>query len=112
MSTMTTKAQRAQAGAVTAAVTGATHTATLQVHVRFFAGAAEAAGTPSESVDLPAGATLDDLRAQLLDQHPGAARVLEISSFLVDDVVRDDHAAPLGAHGSVRVDVLPPFAGG
>jgi hypothetical protein len=40
--------------------------------------------------------------------------VLAISSLLVDDVVREDRSAPLGAPGAagVRVDVLPPFAGG
>lgn len=87
-------------------------TATLAVHVRYFAAAAEAAGASAEQLTLPVGAGLADLRAALTGHHPAAARVLAISSFLVDDVVRADDDAPLTDAAAVRVDVLPPFAGG
>lgn len=86
------------------------------MQVRYFAGAAEAVGATEETLTLPARATAADLRAAVAAAHgPRADRVLSISSLLVDDVVREDLAAPLRAPGStapVRVDVLPPFAGG
>ncbi|WP_240646147.1 MoaD/ThiS family protein [Georgenia sp. SYP-B2076] len=87
----------------------------LTVHVRYFAGAAEAAGAAAETLALPAGATAADLLAAIRAAHgPAVGRVLEISSLLVDGTVREDHAAPLGAAATtvVGVDVLPPFAGG
>jgi len=76
------------------------------VTVRFFASARAAAGTPEATL---AVADLDALRAGLTEKF-GAdlARVLSISSFLVDGVVA--RGGPL-AEGAV-VDVLPPFAGG
>jgi sulfur-carrier protein len=85
------------------------HTTTLTV--RYFAGAKAAAGTRSEDVTLPEGATVDDLVAALAADHGDAlARVLAAASFLLDEVaVRDRTVVP--APGAV-VDVLPPFAGG
>jgi sulfur-carrier protein len=88
---------------------------TLTAHVRYFAAAAEAAAVPAEDVPLPDGATADDLVTVLTGAHGSAlARVLAISSLLVDDVVREDRTASLADPGAaaVRVDVLPPFAGG
>ena len=77
------------------------------VTVRYFAAAAEAAGTTEES--LPAVPTVGELRA-VLSRKYGAAmtRVLAQGSFLVDGVVSRDDSRTLGD----RVDVLPPFAGG
>ncbi len=76
--------------------------------VRFFAAAAEAAGTSSETV---AADTLGALREALAELHGDAfARVLGRCSILVDGTHIDSPAAPL-ADGSL-VDVLPPFAGG
>ncbi|MFH5824110.1 MoaD/ThiS family protein [Georgenia sp. AZ-5] len=88
-------------------------TTTVTAHVRYFAAAAEAAGVPAEDVPLPAGAGAAQLRAAIVAAHPAVARVLEISSLLVEGVVHEDPPAPLreGA-GEVSVDVLPPFAGG
>lgn len=75
--------------------------------MRYFAGAADAAGTRSE--ELPAASTVGDLKAVLIARHGAAMqRVLASGSFLVDGVVSRDDARPIGA----RVDVLPPFAGG
>jgi len=88
---------------------------TLTARVRYFAAAAEAAGVPAEDVPLADGASAGDLvDALAAARGPALGRVLAISSLLVDDVVREDRSAPLGAPGAaaVRVDVLPPFAGG
>lgn len=77
------------------------------VSVRYFAAAADAAGCEEET--LPAVATVGELRALLAQRYGDAmARVLRSGSFLVDGVVSRDDARPVG----VRVDVLPPFAGG
>ena len=78
-----------------------------QVRVRYFAAAAEAAGREEET--LPAVATVGELRAVLEARYGEAmARVMASGSFLVDGVVSRDDARSLG----LRVDVLPPFAGG
>ena len=75
--------------------------------MRYFAAAAEAAGTLEET--LPGVATVGALRARLVELYGDAmARVLASGSFLVDGVVSRDDSRELG----VRVAVLPPFAGG
>jgi molybdopterin converting factor small subunit len=75
--------------------------------VRYFAAAAEAAGTEEELV--PRVATVGELRRLLIARYgDGMARVLASGSFLVDGVVSRDDTRELGT----TVDVLPPFAGG
>ncbi|MFO7690425.1 MAG: MoaD/ThiS family protein [Cryobacterium sp.] len=76
--------------------------------IRFFAGAAEAAGTTALTV--PA-ATVGELRADLVARYgPDFARVLGLCSLLVNGARAADDAAPLTEADTV--DVLPPFAGG
>lgn len=77
------------------------------VHVRLFAGAADAAGT--DYLELEA-ATVGQLRQALLAQcGPRLAEVLPRCSLLVDGVAAgDDRQIESGA----QADVLPPFAGG
>ena len=88
-----------------------TDTRTLTTTVRYFAGAKAAAGTRSETLTLPVGATLADLLVAIAADHGEAlARVLASSSLLVDEVAAHDRGAPLA--DGVVVDVLPPFAGG
>ena len=77
-----------------------------EVVVRYFAAAAEAAGTQQETLS---ASTAGELRAALADRYgPAMEKVLASGSFLVDGVVTRDPDRPLGA----QVDVLPPFAGG
>ncbi len=79
----------------------------IEVAVRYFAAAAEAAGREEEvlRVEPVAGA----LRAELTRRYGSAMqRVLDSGSLLVDGVVTRDPDRPIRA----RVDVLPPFAGG
>ncbi len=82
------------------------------VSLRFFAAAADAAGRDVEELTVGAGATIEDLRTQLGERHgPEMARVLALCSFLLEgQAAQADTAIP--AEGVVRVDVLPPFAGG
>ncbi len=76
-----------------------------ELRVRYWAGAARAAGVKDEI--LHAG-TLRELRA-LLAARPELAAVSVVASFLVDGAqAGEDSALPHGA----QVDVLPPFAGG
>ena len=93
------------------APTTATTAPPVGVTVRYFAGAKAAAGTRSEDVTVPAGASVDDLITALAADHGDAlARVLAAASFLLDEVAVRDRTLVL-AEGAV-VDVLPPFAGG
>lgn len=78
------------------------------ITVRYFAAAAEAAGTTSETLD---AGTLGELRATMADRHGDALeRVLTRCSLLHDGARVEDPALPLRDGG--LVDVLPPFAGG
>jgi molybdopterin converting factor small subunit len=91
------------------------------VRVRYFAGAAEAAGCEEETLRVgpaagppsaarPQGPTVADLRAAMLAAHgPGLARVLPRCALLVAGVrAGEEDPVPAG----VVIDVLPPFAGG
>lgn len=78
----------------------------MSVRVRYFAAAAEAAGTDAEGRTEP---SLTVLRAAVLADHPALSGILDRCAVLVDGERRDDDA-PLA--GVTHVDVLPPFAGG
>lgn len=78
----------------------------MSVRVRYFAAAAEAAGTDAED---RAETTLTALRAGVVADHPALGGILDRCAVLVDGTRRDDDA-PLA--GVTHVDVLPPFAGG
>lgn len=78
------------------------------VTVRYFAGAAEAAGCEQEPLE---ASTLADLRTAMLTRHgKPLERVLTRCSLLVDGRRTDAPDTPLPA--GATVDVLPPFAGG
>lgn len=74
--------------------------------VRFFAAAAELAGTDQQLRDEP---TLGALRGALAAELPGLGGILPRCAVLVDGARLDDDAV-LG--DDALVDVLPPFAGG
>ncbi len=83
----------------------------IEVELRYFAAAAEAAGRAEERLELPAGTTLAALREQLAGRGLEMARVIGVSSCLVNALSTPaDSLTPL-ADGD-RIDVLPPFAGG
>ncbi|OIQ84718.1 ThiS family protein [mine drainage metagenome] len=78
------------------------------VTIRYFAAAAEAAGTASESVQ---ASTAGELRAEIAVRHGAALeRVLARCAVLSDGVRLDSDDDPL--RPDAVVDVLPPFAGG
>lgn len=74
--------------------------------VRYFAAAAEAAGTDAEE---RGERTLLALRAAVVAQHPALTDILPRCAVLVDGVRADDDR-PLD--DAQLIDVLPPFAGG
>lgn len=77
------------------------------ITVRYFAGAAEAAGVDMEQV---AAGTAEAVTRALVAAHgPGLATVLERCSLLADGA-RVEGAAPVP--DGATLDVLPPFAGG
>ncbi len=79
---------------------------TAEVTIRYWAGAATAAGCASEPADAGSvGRVLD----QACQRHPELAPVLRVASILVEGVRADrDELVPAGA----TIEVLPPFAGG
>ena len=80
------------------------------VTVRFFAGAAQAAGVDSAEVPAAAHQTLREI-AQAASSN-NLASILKVSSFLVDGALADGDT-PLGESATNgQLDVLPPFAGG
>ncbi|MFC4375039.1 MoaD/ThiS family protein [Nocardia halotolerans] len=79
------------------------------VEVRYFAAIADAVGKNTESLDLPPGATVADLRARLAATYGADVDTLvRVCAFLIGDELTRDPAAMLRE----SVDVLPPFAGG
>lgn len=78
----------------------------MSVRVRYFAAAAEAAGTDAED---RAETTLAALRTAIAAAHPALVGILDRCAVLVDGTRHDDDVALTGA---THVDVLPPFAGG
>ncbi|WP_136055737.1 MoaD/ThiS family protein [Microbacterium sp. K24] len=74
--------------------------------VRYFAAAAEAAGTDAEERE---ERTLLALRAAVVAQHPALVDILPRCAVMVDGVRADDDR-PLD--DAQLIDVLPPFAGG
>lgn len=79
------------------------------MRVRFFAGAADAAGREEES--RPGTLTLGELRRDLEAAHgPEFAEVLGRCSVMIDGRRTADETTIIA--DSATVDVLPPFAGG
>lgn len=83
----------------------------IEVTIRYFAGAAAAAGLEEERVTLPAGATVADALAGAGARGGAAlARVIAASSVLLDGIHHRTGEATLV--DAATLDVLPPFAGG
>jgi len=77
--------------------------------ITYYAGAADAAGTSTATLDA-GDLTADEVRSRLGGDNEALARVLMSCSLLVDgSPVRDGGTL---VRSGARVDVLPPFAGG
>ena len=81
----------------------------MLVHVRLFARARELAGTSQVSLELPAGATVGDLRQRLAAVHPPLQPLLARSALAVNnEFAGDGLTLPVPA----EVALLPPVSGG
>jgi MoaE-MoaD fusion protein len=81
----------------------------MRVEVRLFGGLPDRVGSPRLDVELPADATVGELRAAIAAAHPSLAPLLARTSVAVDlEVARDER--PLG--DAREVALLPPVAGG
>lgn len=81
--------------------------------MRYFGAAKAAAGVAEER--LPSGRALSDVLGELRERPrttgaPALTKVLERSSFLLNEVALREHSTVL-QDGDV-LDILPPFAGG
>ena len=78
--------------------------------VRWFAGAAHAAGVTEETIEVAEVAADQTVAAFLAAHRPGAVTVLERCSFLAAGKAVDRDAA--WPREAAVIDVLPPFTGG
>jgi molybdopterin synthase catalytic subunit len=80
----------------------------MPVHVLYFAGARDAAGTSRETLaEVPA--TVADLRRALAAAHPALARILPRCRISVDQAFAEDGDA---LRDGAEVALIPPVAGG
>jgi molybdopterin converting factor subunit 1 len=81
----------------------------MTIRVRLFARARDLAGADAVDVDLPAGATVAGLRAQLAERVPALRDLLPRAAVAVnEDFADDDTPIPPG----VEVAIIPPVSGG
>lgn len=80
------------------------------MRIRYFAGAAEAAGRTEQEFSSDGPLALSDLALRLGSGSERLARILGVATFLVDGEPTHDRATPVAP--GATVDVLPPFAGG
>lgn len=80
----------------------------MKITVHYFGIASEIAGTREQTLEVPDGTCLSDLRERIFREFPRLAELESALLFAVDAEVVDD--AEL-RHGS-EVAILPPVSGG
>jgi molybdopterin converting factor subunit 1 len=81
----------------------------MTVRVRLFARAKDLAGAGEAALDLPAGATVADLRRALAQRYPALAALLAKCAVAVNDEFAGDE---LTLPAQAEVALLPPVSGG
>lgn len=81
----------------------------MQVSIRLFARAKDLAGTDQLRIDLPAKATVAELRRRLADERPELAPILPRCAVAVDN---DFAAETLVLQPENEVALIPPVSGG
>jgi molybdopterin converting factor small subunit len=76
----------------------------MKIRVRFFARARDLAAADAVTVDLPDGATVDELRGRLAKDYPRLANLLQRSALAVHD---DFAAGSLVLSPDSEVALLP-----
>jgi molybdopterin synthase sulfur carrier subunit len=82
----------------------------VMVSLHYWAGARAAAGVTDES--FPSSSVADALRQAEAARDARFTRVIQACSLLIDGVAASAADLDQPLTGPVRVDVLPPFAGG
>jgi molybdopterin converting factor subunit 1 len=77
--------------------------------IRLFARVRDLAGADALSVELPAGATVGDLRATVATRYPALAGLLRHSVFAVNNEFATD---TLVLPPTAEIALLPPVSGG
>ena len=81
----------------------------MRINVKLFAAAREIAGSDSMEIDLPAAATVADLREALMELLPSARELLSRSMFSMN-------CEYVGNESRLRADMevacIPPVSGG
>jgi len=81
----------------------------IRVTVRLFAGVREAAGADELAMELPEGATVDDLQCVLAERVPALSRILPSCVVAVN---RRYAAGAVSLSDGDEVAVIPPVSGG
>jgi molybdopterin converting factor subunit 1 len=81
----------------------------MNIRVRLFARARDLAGADVVTVELPAGATVTDLRCRLGETCPALGPLLSRSAVAVNEEFARDDAVVLP---EAEVALLPPVSGG
>ena len=81
----------------------------IKTTVRLFARARDLAGADRLDVDIPAGATVGELRRRIAAQCPALAGLLERSALAVNEEFADDD---LTLPANADLALLPPVSGG
>ena len=83
-----------------------------RAHVTHSAGAAEAAGTRTETVDVPQSIDAAELRACLaVGKSAHFADLVGVCALIIDgQTISEAERCQLG--DNIQIEVLPPFAGG
>lgn len=81
----------------------------MQYQILLFAAAREAASSDRVVVELAAGATVDDLRAALAEQHCTLAALISTCRIAVDGEFASDQMA---IESGMEIALIPPVSGG
>lgn len=81
----------------------------MKVEVKIFAAVREVAGRESVSLELPAQATVADVRTALAEHFPQAAGLLQSASFAINQEYAADGVSIRPAD---EIACIPPVSGG
>ena len=81
----------------------------MKLRVKLFAVAKELAGSDELSVELPAGATIRDLRGAVVDLVPALARIVPHALWAVGAEYANDNTT---LNENSEVALIPPVSGG
>jgi len=81
----------------------------MSIHIRYFAALRETVGKGEETLELPAGTTVVEVRTLLQDRYPALTGVLERSAVAINR----SYASIQGVlHDGDELAFIPPLGGG